>query len=360
MRRFFTFCCLFFLLLAPPAVRAADESTTIGTILEVEGSATVTREGQKPVPAAVDMDIGEKDVVTTGESSRVFIQLIDDTEFSLAEKASFTASEYEFDADDASDNKARYSVMQGAFRYVSGLVAKKENPDVSIDTPFGSIGIRGTEIWGGDTDEGYGIHVDDGAIDVKNEGGAVRVKKGQGTFLGGRNKKPREAAAWSEKRIERARGTVRFKNRERLLKKKAEYKPRQMKLREKHKEKVKLRRDKRKSLRDGIEKKKMERREELREKKGKIKDRKTGLLDKKQRREAGKESGKAAREAALQRKAQKKEKRGGFLQGLKEKVGKTNLRGGKASKRDAKNGDEDEEEESDNKKRDKRARRNRK
>ena len=42
-------------------------------------------------------------------------------------------------------NAASYSWLEGAFKYVSGLMTKKPEPAVSIRTAYGNIGIRGTE-----------------------------------------------------------------------------------------------------------------------------------------------------------------------------------------------------------------------
>ena len=162
--KFSRFVIMAFAALLFAGATPAFAAETIGTILEVEGTATVQAPGQQAVPAAVNMDIHEGDVVASGPQSKVFIQLMDDTQFTLSEKAVFAASEYDFDADETADNKARYSVTGGAFKYVSGLMTKKKDPDAQIDTPVGSIGVRGTALWGGDIDNAYGIHVDEGEI----------------------------------------------------------------------------------------------------------------------------------------------------------------------------------------------------
>ena len=84
---------------------------------------------------------------------------------------------------------------------MSGLIAKKKDPDVNIDTAYGTIGIRCTKLWGGAIDNAYGIHVEEGAISVKNDGGQVLVNKGQGTALKSRREPPQQAAPWPVKQL---------------------------------------------------------------------------------------------------------------------------------------------------------------
>src|SRR5690606_10605176 len=112
------------------------------------------------------------------------------TEITLAENAQFTVDEYSYNPQDKAKNYATYSVMEGAFLYVSGLLAKKEIPDVTINVPQGSIGIRGTKFWGGAIDGAYGVIVGDGKVQVTTKGGSVSLTRGQGTHLRNRFEKP--------------------------------------------------------------------------------------------------------------------------------------------------------------------------
>lgn len=192
-RTFLPALAALFLLLPAPAQAADAGDGVIGTILEVEGSATVAR-GKQTVKAAVKTPLHMKDVVTTGEKSRVFILFIDDTEMTLSEKTKLTVDEYVFDPDDSKHNKGRFSVLEGSFKYVSGLLGKKDDPDVLINTSFGNIGIRGTAIWGGRLRDSYGVHVQEGRVRVRNDAGAVDVARGQGTMIKSRREKPSQAA----------------------------------------------------------------------------------------------------------------------------------------------------------------------
>lgn len=233
--------CLAVLLMLLSAPVVAQEAGVIGTILEVEGKATVSVSGQSAVAAKVDMPVHTGDVLTTGEGARLFVLLIDDTELTLSENASMTVDEYIFDADDVAGNKARYSVLKGAFLYVSGLMTKRPDPDVTIETPYASLGIRGTTVWGGDDAGEYGIFVGDGKVDVKTDAGRVRLGKGDGTGLKGRHLAPGQVKQWSQERIGRATKTVALSRAEIIRQKIQQGGARQQALREKFKAFMKAR-----------------------------------------------------------------------------------------------------------------------
>lgn len=191
------------LLAAAPAfaATAADAgSGIIGTILEVEGAGTVTAPGKSPVAAAIKTPVHMKDIIATGPKSRIFVLFIDDTQMTLSENSKLTVNQYIFNPDDNSKNKGVYSVLAGSFQYVSGLIAKKKDPDVTINTSYGNIGIRGTKLWAGALPGGYGVNVEEGLVRVKNQGGEVLVPKGQGTSIASATAKPAAAAPSRRKR----------------------------------------------------------------------------------------------------------------------------------------------------------------
>lgn len=238
-------CALFVFMLAampnpfsdlPQASAATVDDGVIGTILEVEGTATVTPQGKTATTAAVDGAIHMYDKIETGPQSRVFILFIDNTQWTLSENTKFTIDDYVYDADNNTDNKGRYSILAGAFQYISGLIAKKPNPDVKIETPAGSIGIRGTDLTGGDVDGEYDIDVDEGAVDVTTDKGQVRVNAGEGTTVKGRQFAPSRPAKWKQERRERMRQKVALKRRELVQQRMAKTQERHQQMRERFKQ----------------------------------------------------------------------------------------------------------------------------
>lgn len=179
--------------------QAADDAA-IGTILSIDGTATVQlADAKDTIPAKAQMHIHMHDVIKTGPKSRLFLEFVDNTQMTLAESTKLTVDEYVFDPDNKADNKARYNVMEGTFDYLSGLVTKKKDPDVKIQTAYGAIGIRGTSLWGGNVPgHGYGIHVAEGQIGVSNGGGSVNFGAGLGTFIPGPGQPPGPPGPWTQ------------------------------------------------------------------------------------------------------------------------------------------------------------------
>jgi hypothetical protein len=99
--------------------------------------------------------------------------------------------------------------VKGAFLYVGGLIEKEAGAKVEIRAPIGAIGLRGTTVWGGPIDNGYGVIVLSGEVTVTGRRGTVTLKQGQGTMIFG-DGKPQRAATWPAGRMKRAVASITF------------------------------------------------------------------------------------------------------------------------------------------------------
>jgi hypothetical protein len=199
------FFALVVLLAAP--VRAETTNLPIGKILEIEGTVNhVYNTGT--VPLAVDDDVYANDKIATGAASRAVIMFVDDTQITLGEGSEITLDKYVYDPEDTANASADFNMIKGSFLLVSGLLTKNGKPDVHIKTSAGTIGLRGTTVWGGRLDADYGVLVQDGEVDVTNEGGTTTVPKGQGTFMKDMHEKPRPPKVWAKEKTDRAVKTI--------------------------------------------------------------------------------------------------------------------------------------------------------
>lgn len=87
------------------------------------------------------------DTIETGPDSGLQIMLMDETIFTIGPDAALIIDEFVYDPE-TSAGKVTASVLKGAFRFVSGRVAKEEPRNMSVKTPVGTIGIRGTSAAG--------------------------------------------------------------------------------------------------------------------------------------------------------------------------------------------------------------------
>jgi len=145
-----------------------DDVSPIGSIEEISGGATVTRIDGSVEDLTLGSPIYENDIIDTAMDGAVNIVFIDETSMAVSEGARLSIDDYNFDSE-TENGTTNFSILKGIFVYTSGLIGRDDPDDVSIDTPVGSIGIRGTIIAGkiqpgGDSE----ITVMEGAIVVKN------------------------------------------------------------------------------------------------------------------------------------------------------------------------------------------------
>ena len=152
-----------------------DESP-VGGVSEVTGEATVTRVDGTVEPVTIGTPIYQGDVVETSGDGAVNIVFIDETEFAVSEDARLAIDEYVYDPSTQSGTQ-NFSVLKGVFVFTSGMIGRDDPDDVQIETPSGSIGIRGTII-AGDVTNGE-ITVLEGAIVVTDFGGNQVTLAGQ-------------------------------------------------------------------------------------------------------------------------------------------------------------------------------------
>jgi hypothetical protein len=81
-----------------------------------------------------------------------------------------------------------------------------------VTTPVATIGIRGTDFWGGPIDEqALGVFLIEGAVSVSNAAGeAILDQPGQGTNIGAPGAAPGPVTIWPQDKVDRAFATVTF------------------------------------------------------------------------------------------------------------------------------------------------------
>ncbi len=145
-----------------------NDESPIGSIQEISGDATVTRTDGTVEPLTLGSPIYQGDIVETAADGAVNISFADESSFAISEDARLAIDEFVYDPV-TEEGSQDFSVLKGIFVFTSGLVGRDDPDDVNIDTPSGSIGIRGTII-AGDVDNGE-ITVVEGAIVVRDFSG---------------------------------------------------------------------------------------------------------------------------------------------------------------------------------------------
>jgi len=159
------------------ANETASDVSPVGAVEEVKGNATVTRADGTVETITNGTPIYQGDVIQTDASGAVNIVFIDETSMAVSENARLAIDEYSYDPSTESGT-TNFSVLRGLFVFTSGLIGRDDPDDVKIDTPVGSIGIRGTIIAGEIHPGGESnISVLEGAIVITNGAGELTLSQ---------------------------------------------------------------------------------------------------------------------------------------------------------------------------------------
>ena len=150
---------------------AVGELRVIGSVANLVGVADVTRADGSKVRLTRGEELFSGDLITTGRDSSLKIEFVDETLFALGAGARLQIDSVVYNAD-GQPNELFASVLNGAFVFVSGLIAKEHSEDMRVSSPVATIGIRGTVVAGQifsqvNDDDVFRIGLLDGEIDIR-------------------------------------------------------------------------------------------------------------------------------------------------------------------------------------------------
>ena len=149
-----------------------------------------------------------RDKLASGVGARLEAKLNDGTTLTLGERGRLMIDDFVYDPN-KQGGRLDLTVTSGAFLFVGGKVEGPTGGNVKINTPVGTLAVRGTTVWGGPIDGAYGVLVLSGQVDVKTKHGLVALHAGEGTMIYAKSP-PMAAHAWPEGRTKRAVSTITF------------------------------------------------------------------------------------------------------------------------------------------------------
>lgn len=216
----FAFCLatMSFLALASLALDAAPvqaaESRVVGRMVGrvTKAQGEVLAVGERGRIVKVGMRVYEGDELHTGKNSRVEIQFVDESTLTLSDKTVFKVEKFIYHP--AVDKAGMaLSMLRGAFRLVNARLGFARPTDVTIATPLATIGIRGTDFWGGFfKPEELGVLLISGKnLTITNEAGSETIAHpGYGVTATSATTAPGKPLKWKPEKVERAMKSVQF------------------------------------------------------------------------------------------------------------------------------------------------------
>lgn len=206
-----TFILLLFLLTAPHIANAAG-APVAGTVSHLEGAAFANhRDSSDNLYKGRPVLVG--DHIVTGHNSRVLLKMVDGAMLTLGEDTEFVISAYRY-SKKAQQGSATLELVKGVFRAVTGAIGKLKERDFKVRTAVATIGIRGTDFWGGfHFSKALDVALLDGkGIYVENAAGRVEVTSiGDGTTINSANETPSAPKRWGDKKLNAAKQSVALK-----------------------------------------------------------------------------------------------------------------------------------------------------
>ena len=128
--------------LAAMPLMCLAQAEAVGYMKTVKGSAWVTTSGQR-VPAQQGTAVLMGSQLKTAAGASMGVTFKDDTVMSFGPDTELTVDEYLY-APAKGQLKLATRLDKGTLTYVSGVIAKLKPDAVSVKTPSGIIGVRGT------------------------------------------------------------------------------------------------------------------------------------------------------------------------------------------------------------------------
>ena len=192
-------CAVVAVLFQPTSVLAAN---IVGTVSDLKGSVTVISAGSKQAkPLHSGANIAVNDTISTGTNSHVKIEFSDKTEFIMEEDGKLTIDKFVYDPNRPQEGKGLFTILNAAFYYVSGLMDKGKDSDVTLQLETGAIGIRGTRLMGAVKGHERWIYLKSGKVSVYNAGGAVTLNPGEGTIMKDKQQAPAKPHIWKAREL---------------------------------------------------------------------------------------------------------------------------------------------------------------
>lgn len=179
------------------ALNSLPARLNIGSVITLQGQGWIVHSDETRDEIAIGTNVKQGDSIHTSAQSKVEARFLDGSTVIVKPSSEVNIEQYRWDE----KNKSGISIMQfikGAFRAISGLIARDDPDNFEFITPVATIGVRGTDFGArlceyatcvtqtaGDSltlSQGVYIGVLDGQIVLRGHGTQTLVDAGNAVF----------------------------------------------------------------------------------------------------------------------------------------------------------------------------------
>lgn len=156
-----------------PAMADDPLPAPVGRVVWIKGSFKAVAPNKEERILQKASVVYQGDTLITNQSSQAQIVFTDNTLMTFREGTQFHIDQYEYKPNKKKGSVGKYvmSLIEGGFRTITGLIAKRNPDDYQVVTPVATIGVRGTD---------YAVYFHKGELYVGYYDGAPCVKGQQG------------------------------------------------------------------------------------------------------------------------------------------------------------------------------------
>lgn len=126
-----------------PLTNTNFRSEAVGHISRLDGQGWLLHTDETKQKLYTGLDVKQGDNIVTNLHSMAEVEFPDGSSILLKQNSQIKVNEYSWDQETTSGSSV-LGFLKGAFRAVSGLIAKNNPDDYSVETPVATIGVRGT------------------------------------------------------------------------------------------------------------------------------------------------------------------------------------------------------------------------
>ena len=203
---FLMFVLVLSMWLAPLSVSALTAQDTIGAVAHAQGRAQARQDA-----GVRDLSSGGsvlyQDTLLTGADSRLNVKFADGSNLYLGDNSELIIDEMVYEPKRFGHGVLR--LTGGVFRMVSGQINKVPEGQLSIVTPLATIGVRGTDFWGLQTEDRLVMALlDDGELTITTDQGSVVLTDPLSVVTIDKGQAPGAVGKLSEQQVKDAVATI--------------------------------------------------------------------------------------------------------------------------------------------------------